>query len=235
MPADAGRRKIKIGVIGASGYTGADLIRLAARHPFMELTLLAANTHAGKALSDVFPHLGFVRAPPLVKAEDADWSTCDAVFCGLPHGTAQDIIATLPESVRNHRHVGRFPPQGYRHLRQMVRASACRPSSRPAGGLRADRVLPPANRSGANSLPAPDAIQRQRCSRSCRSSARSSSTPRTSLSTQSRACPERAARLSRTSCSRKPERGSPRTVSAVTGMLRRSSRKSQRPREKPSL
>ncbi len=100
MPADAGRQKIKIGVIGASGYTGADLMRLAACHPFMELTLLAANTHAGKLLSDVFPHLRCVQAPPLVKAEDADWSTCDAVFCGLPHGTAQDIIATLPESVK---------------------------------------------------------------------------------------------------------------------------------------
>src|SRR5271157_156524 len=100
MPADAGRQKIKIGVIGASGYTGADLIRLAACHPFMELTLLAANTHAGKPLSDVFPHLGFVQAPPLVKAEDADWGSCDAVFCGLPHGTAQDIIATLPDKIR---------------------------------------------------------------------------------------------------------------------------------------
>src|SRR5271166_6798474 len=100
MPADAGRQKVKIGVIGASGYTGADLIRLAACHPSMEITLLAANTHAGKALSDVFPHLGFTQAPPLVKAEDADWATCDAVFCGLPHGTAQDIIATLPRSVK---------------------------------------------------------------------------------------------------------------------------------------
>jgi len=100
MPADAGRRKVKIGVIGASGYTGADLIRLAACHPYMEITLLAANTHAGKPLSGVFPHLGLIQAPPLVKAEDADWSTCDAVFCGLPHGTAQDIIATLPESIK---------------------------------------------------------------------------------------------------------------------------------------
>jgi N-acetyl-gamma-glutamyl-phosphate reductase len=36
----------------------------------------------------------------LVKAEEADWGACDAVFCGLPHGTAQDIIATLPESVK---------------------------------------------------------------------------------------------------------------------------------------
>ncbi len=100
MPADAGTRKVKIGVIGASGYTGADLIRLAACHPHMDITLLAANTHAGKRHSEVFPHLGFVEAPPLVKAEDADWSSCDAVFCGLPHGTAQDIIATLPQSVK---------------------------------------------------------------------------------------------------------------------------------------
>jgi N-acetyl-gamma-glutamyl-phosphate reductase len=100
MPADAGRRKVKIGVIGGSGYTGADLIRLAACHPHMEIILLAANTHAGKPLSDVFPHLGFIQAPPLVKAEDADWATCDAVFCGLPHGTAQDIIVTLPGSVK---------------------------------------------------------------------------------------------------------------------------------------
>jgi N-acetyl-gamma-glutamyl-phosphate reductase len=95
-----GQGKVKIGVIGASGYTGADLIRLAACHPGIEIAALAANTHAGKPLGEVFPHLGFVAAPPLVKAEEADWGACDAVFCGLPHGTAQDIIATLPESVR---------------------------------------------------------------------------------------------------------------------------------------
>jgi N-acetyl-gamma-glutamyl-phosphate reductase len=93
-------RKIKIGVIGASGYTGADLIRLAACHPAMEISLLAANTHAGKPLAEVFPHLGFIGAPALVKAEEADWASCEAVFCGLPHGTAQDIIVTLPESVK---------------------------------------------------------------------------------------------------------------------------------------
>ena len=96
----SGRQKFKIGVIGASGYTGADLIRLAACHPHIDIGLLAANTHAGKSLSAVFPHLGFIDAPPLVKAEDADWSSCDAVFCGLPHGTAQDIIAALPASVK---------------------------------------------------------------------------------------------------------------------------------------
>jgi N-acetyl-gamma-glutamyl-phosphate reductase len=88
--------KISVGVIGASGYTGADLIRLAARHPHIEIGPLAANTHAGKPLAEVFPHLGFIGQHTLVKAEEADWNACGAVFCGLPHGTAQDIIATLP-------------------------------------------------------------------------------------------------------------------------------------------
>ena len=47
----------KIGVIGASGYTGADLVRLAVRHPAMEISALTANAHAGKTMAEVFPHL----------------------------------------------------------------------------------------------------------------------------------------------------------------------------------
>ena len=50
-------RKVKIGVIGASGYTGADIVRLAARHPAMEIAVLTANSHAGKTMAEVFPHL----------------------------------------------------------------------------------------------------------------------------------------------------------------------------------
>ncbi len=91
---------IRIGVIGASGYTGADLIRLAACHPNMEIGVLAASSHAGKPLAEVFPHFAFLDAPDLVKAEDADWESCDVVFSGLPHGTAQDIIKELPHDLR---------------------------------------------------------------------------------------------------------------------------------------
>lgn len=47
--------KKKIGILGASGYTGADAVRLLARHPNAEITALTANTHAGKAMSEVFP------------------------------------------------------------------------------------------------------------------------------------------------------------------------------------
>ena len=86
---------VRIGVLGASGYTGADLIRLAAVHPAIEIASVTANTHAGKAMAEVFPHLSFVNLPRLTKVEDADWSKLDAVFCGLPHGTTQEIIGAI--------------------------------------------------------------------------------------------------------------------------------------------
>lgn len=93
--------RIRIGVLGASGYTGADLVRLALAHPRMEITALTANTHAGKAMVEVFPHLGFVPLPRLTTIEQADWGSVDAVFCGLPHGTTQEITkAVLAEHPR---------------------------------------------------------------------------------------------------------------------------------------
>ncbi len=92
--------KIKIGVLGASGYTGADLVRLAAMHRHVEIAALTANTHAGKDMGEVFPHLAGLKLPELAKIDDVNWSALDAVFCGLPHGTTQEIIAALPKNVR---------------------------------------------------------------------------------------------------------------------------------------
>ena len=92
--------KIRVGIIGASGYTGADALRLLAAHPQAEIKLLTGNAHAGKALADIYPQFAGVDAPALVKAEDADWSEIDVAICGLPHSTAQDVIATLPGRVR---------------------------------------------------------------------------------------------------------------------------------------
>ncbi len=93
-------RKIRIGVIGASGYTGSDLVRLAVRHPHMEIAALTANSHAGKAMETVFPHLAGLGLPGLVTNEEADWNGIEAVFCGLPHATSQQVIAALPEHLK---------------------------------------------------------------------------------------------------------------------------------------
>ena len=96
----ARKNKIQIAVIGASGYTGADLIRLAHRHPEIEITHLIAKTHAGKPIEQVFPHLRGLGLPELIDAEDDAWRGCDAVFCGLPHGTAHQLIMTMPKKMK---------------------------------------------------------------------------------------------------------------------------------------
>src|ERR1700674_1557661 len=85
----------KIGIIGASGYTGADAGRLLARHPNGEISALTANTHAGKTMDEVFPHFFMLDLPGLMEWEKVDWTRLDAVFCGLPHGTTQEITAAV--------------------------------------------------------------------------------------------------------------------------------------------
>jgi N-acetyl-gamma-glutamyl-phosphate reductase len=85
----------KIGILGSSGYTGADAVRLLARHPDVKISALTANTHAGKTMAEVFPHLFMLDLPRLTEWEKVDWTKLDAVFCGLPHGTTQEIIAAV--------------------------------------------------------------------------------------------------------------------------------------------
>src|ERR1700716_1754444 len=87
--------KKKIGVLGASGYPVAAAGRLLARHPNAEITALTANTHVGKSMNEVFPHFFMLDLPKLVEWEKVDWAALDAVFCGLPHGTTQEIIAAV--------------------------------------------------------------------------------------------------------------------------------------------
>ena len=92
--------RIAIGVLGASGYTGAELLRLLDRHPQAEIRAITADRHAGKPLAAVFPHLAAMTLPDLVKIDDVDYGGLDVVFCGLPHGTTQEVIAGLPRSVK---------------------------------------------------------------------------------------------------------------------------------------
>jgi N-acetyl-gamma-glutamyl-phosphate reductase len=93
-------KTVRAAVLGASGYTGADMIRLAALHPAIELTALIAKGHAGQSLAQVFPHLASLDAPKLITPEQVDWDEVDVVFGGLPHGTAHAEIAKLPKRVR---------------------------------------------------------------------------------------------------------------------------------------
>ena len=98
MPATAKTaKKAKIGVLGASGYTGAELVRLLLRHPRVEIVLLTADRRAGKTMAEVFPQFAPYDLPVLTAIEGADWKAAglDLAFCGLPHGTTQKVIAEL--------------------------------------------------------------------------------------------------------------------------------------------
>ncbi len=89
--------KAKIGVLGASGYTGAELLRLLIPHPQVEIGLLTADRRAGKTMADVFPQFAPYDLPVLTSIEGIDWRAAglDLAFCALPHGTTQKVIAEL--------------------------------------------------------------------------------------------------------------------------------------------
>lgn len=90
--------KKKVAVLGASGYTGSDLLRFLLVHPNVEVTHLTAEKHAGKMISDVFPHLkGFLDLELKPLKPKSIPKDIDIVFAALPHGTSAKVIKELYE------------------------------------------------------------------------------------------------------------------------------------------
>jgi N-acetyl-gamma-glutamyl-phosphate reductase len=87
----------KVGVLGASGYTGSECVRLLLRHPRVEIALLTADRRAGQEMREVFPQFSPFRLPKLVAIGDVDWVALglDLVFCALPHATTQKVVKEL--------------------------------------------------------------------------------------------------------------------------------------------
>lgn len=87
---------MKVGIIGASGYTGAELIRILSRHPGVELTVVTSRQYAGKPISAVFPHLGEICK---LTCENVETETlvqrADLFFTAVPHQTAMEIVPQL--------------------------------------------------------------------------------------------------------------------------------------------
>jgi N-acetyl-gamma-glutamyl-phosphate reductase len=90
----------RIAILGASGYTGAELVRLIATHPDMTITALSADRKAGMAMAEVFPFLRHLSLPRLCKIDEIDFSQVDLCFCALPHGTTQEVISALPRNLK---------------------------------------------------------------------------------------------------------------------------------------
>ncbi len=86
---------IKVGVVGGSGYTGAELLRILAGHPQVQLAVITSRASAGKSVADVYPHLrGIIRADFTEPSVDS-LRKCELVFFATPNGVAMTMAADL--------------------------------------------------------------------------------------------------------------------------------------------
>ncbi len=87
--------KIKVGIVGGTGYTGVELLRLLALHPQVELTAITSRGDAGLPLADMFPSLRGLVNLVFADPATANLSACDVVFFATPHGVAMSQTPTL--------------------------------------------------------------------------------------------------------------------------------------------
>ena len=91
-----GSDRIQVGIIGASGYGGIQLVRLLLEHPHVELAYLGGHSSAGKAYSEIYPHLSNIVNLKIEPIDlDAIAQRCQVVFLGLPNGLACDMAPVL--------------------------------------------------------------------------------------------------------------------------------------------
>lgn len=92
---------ISVGILGASGYAGSELLRLLSQHPELEVRLAGAETQAGTRVAELYPNLA-AAYPDLVfsAAGPADCDGLDLVFLGLPHGLSQELVPQLRGRVK---------------------------------------------------------------------------------------------------------------------------------------
>ena len=85
----------KVGVLGASGFAGGELLRLLASHPHFEVVLASADRHAGRDVADVHPHLGIYRGLTLAAPDPSVLDGLDVAFLALPHGASGAMVPDL--------------------------------------------------------------------------------------------------------------------------------------------
>jgi N-acetyl-gamma-glutamyl-phosphate reductase len=91
---------INVAILGASGYTGAELLRFLLVHPKVRIAALTADRKAGSTMAEAFPQFIGLDLPRLVTIAEVDWNGVDLVFCALPHATTQEVLKTVPARVK---------------------------------------------------------------------------------------------------------------------------------------
>ncbi|MBK8182903.1 MAG: N-acetyl-gamma-glutamyl-phosphate reductase [Candidatus Competibacteraceae bacterium] len=89
---------IKVGIVGGTGYTGVELLRLLAAHPAVELTVITSRGEKGVKVSQLFPNLRGRVELAFVEPDDSVLKGCDVVFFATPNGTAMKSVAMLLEA-----------------------------------------------------------------------------------------------------------------------------------------
>lgn len=90
----------KTAIIGASGYTGAELVRLLCNHNYFSINYLSAERKYDTNISDIYPHLECFKFPNFVKFNDLDFKDLDLIFCCLPHSHGQSFIKKIPKNIK---------------------------------------------------------------------------------------------------------------------------------------
>jgi len=94
-------KKIKVGILGGSGYGGSELLRILLFHPNVELNLVTANEHAGKTVASVHPNLNQLTDLKFIgNPGEEQLSQLDCVFLALPHGQAMEVVPGLPPHLK---------------------------------------------------------------------------------------------------------------------------------------
>lgn len=89
-----------VAILGASGYTGAELVRLIHSHPQLSVAAMTADRKAGLSMGEVFPHLAHIDLPKLITLDEMVWDGIDLAFCAMPHAQAQQVVLRVPERLK---------------------------------------------------------------------------------------------------------------------------------------
>ena len=93
--ANTSTKRIKVGIVGGTGYTGVELLRMLAQHPGVELAAITSRKEDGMPVAEMFPNLrGHVKLA-FSTPEKAPLNRCDVVFCATPHGVAMSQAKEL--------------------------------------------------------------------------------------------------------------------------------------------